>query len=109
MTTSTNCAATASSVAASTSPLNAMMPPNADVRSVASAFPYASSKFAALATPHGLACLTITHVGSANRVTHVHAASASATLLYDSSLPCSCLHDARLPTGGDGSRYRAAR
>src|SRR5512144_2779548 len=99
MTTSTNCAATASSVSASTSRLNAMMPPNADVRSVASAPAYASRVVGALATPQGLACLTMTHVGASNRVTHVHAASASATLLYESALPCSCRYVAMLPAG----------
>ncbi len=57
------------------------MPPNADVGSVANALRYASSGVAAIATPHGLACLTITHADSAKVFTHSHAASLSATLL----------------------------
>ena len=39
------------------------------------------------ATPHGLACFTITHEGFLNSLTHSHAASASTILLYESSLP----------------------
>ena len=39
------------------------------------------------ATPQGLACLTMTHAGSLNSLTHSQAASASTILLYDSSLP----------------------
>jgi AICAR transformylase/IMP cyclohydrolase PurH len=37
------------------------------------------------ATPHGLACLTITQAGSLKLRTHSSAASASAILLYDIS------------------------
>src|SRR5439155_4866861 len=85
--TSTNCAATASTVAASTLRLNAMMPPKEDVGSVANAARYASNGVAAIATPQGFACLTMTHAGSANVRTHSHAASLSAMLLYESSLP----------------------
>ena len=102
--TSRNCADTASTVAASTGRLNAMMPPNADVGSVASALRYAASGVAAMATPQGFACLTITHAGSANVFTHSHAASLSATLLYDSSLPCSCRYVAIVPGAGASSR-----
>ena len=67
------------------------MPPKAEVGSVANACWYASSGVSATATPHGLACLTMTQAGSSKVLTHSHAASASAMLLYDSSLPCSCL------------------
>ncbi|MOA65945.1 hypothetical protein D3C78_1925240 [compost metagenome] len=42
------------------------------------------------ATPHGLACLTMTQAGLTKLFTHSSAASVSATLLNDSSLPCSC-------------------
>ena len=80
-TTSTNCFDTSSAVAPSTSRLNAMIPPNADVGSVSSARWYAVKVSAAIATPHGLACLTITHTGTSNDRAHSHAASASATLL----------------------------
>ncbi len=57
---------------------------------------------AAIATPHGFACLTMTHAGSSKTRTHSSAASVSATLLYDSSLPCSCR------AAGHRSRRRAA-
>ena len=46
---------------------------------------------------------------SSKALTHRHAASASATLLNDSSLPCSCRAVASAPTGAPGSRYIAAR
>ena len=61
--------------------------PNEDIK----AFAYASLASAPTATPHGFACLTITQAGTSNVFTHSHAASASAILLYDSSLPCNCL------------------
>jgi hypothetical protein len=41
--------------------------------------------------------LTITHAGPSNWRTHSHAASASAMLLYESSLPCSCVNVASVP------------
>ena len=42
---------------------------------------------AATATPHGFACLTITHAGASNALTAWNAASASTRLLNDNSLP----------------------
>ncbi|MNT12301.1 hypothetical protein D3C72_1472240 [compost metagenome] len=91
--TSTNCFATACAAASSSSTLKAMMPPKAEVESVLKALSYASSAFAPSATPHGLACLMMTQaapLAASNDLTHSQAASASAMLLYDSSLPCSC-------------------
>ena len=44
---------------------------------------------AAVATPQGLACLTMTQAGVGNCRTHSMAVSASAMLLKESSLPCS--------------------
>ena len=41
----------------------------------------------ASATPHGLACFTITQAGLLNSLTHSQAASASTILLYESSFP----------------------
>ena len=41
-----------------------------------------------MATPQGLACLMMTQAGASKALTHSQAASASAMLLYDSSLPC---------------------
>ena len=38
----------------------------------------------------GLACFTITHAGSLKDLTHSNAASVSAILLNESSLPWSC-------------------
>ena len=102
--TSRNCAATVSTVAASIGRLKAMMPPNADTGSVATAFLYASIGVSAIATPQGFACLTMTHAGSANVFTHSQAASLSAMLLYESSLPCSCRKLAMLPASGASSR-----
>ena len=80
------------------------MPPKAEVGSVFSAFAYAVAQSSATATPHGLACLTITHAGAAKLLTHSHAASASAMLLYESSLPCSCLAVTSEPGAGARSR-----
>src|SRR5438270_710885 len=74
-------------LAASIGRLKARMPPNAEVGSVASAARYASSGAVPSAAPQGFACLTITHADSAKLLTHSHAASLSAILLYDSSLP----------------------
>ncbi len=88
--TSTNCLATCSAAAPSSGRLNAMIPPKADVGSVAKAFAYASPQPAPIATPHGFACLTITHAASSKVFTRSHAASESPMLLYESSLPCSC-------------------
>src|SRR6185437_6472062 len=73
--TSTNCAPTASAVSASTLRLNAIMPPKAVVGSVASALRYASNGVAATATPQGLAWLTSTQAVSLNVLTHSQAAS----------------------------------
>ena len=70
------------------------MPPKAEVESVLNAFSYASCAVTPMATPHGLACLMMTQaapLAGSNDFTHSHAASASAMLLYDSSLPCSCV------------------
>src|SRR5512138_1724996 len=100
----------ADAAAASTIRLNAMMPPNADVGSVANAFRYAASGESASATPHGFACFTITQAhempkpAATKLFTHSHAASASAMLLYDSSLPCSWRHVARVLGAGAASR-----
>ena len=65
-------------------------------------------------TPQGLACLTMAHrrIAHASKLfTHsASAASVSATLLYDSSLPCSCVATAMPALGAAGrSTYRAAR
>src|SRR6266567_3236136 len=56
------------------------------------------------ATPQGFACFTITHAGSAKVFTHSHAASESAILLNESSLPCSCLSVAMAPATRGSSR-----
>ena len=53
------------------------MPPNALTGSHALARSYAVVMSSATATPHGLACLTMTQAGSAKRWTSRHAASAS--------------------------------
>src|SRR5688572_22697226 len=88
--TSTNCRSViAFAVSSSSSRLNAMMPPKADVGSVRYARSYASTSDTEVATPHGFACLTITHAGSANTRTHSTAVSVSAMLLNESSLPWS--------------------
>ena len=55
----------ASAVAASSGRLLATIPPNAETLSQASASFHASSRLPRVATPHGLACLTMTIVGSA--------------------------------------------
>ncbi len=60
---------------------NAIIPPNAEVGSVLNAKSYALNAELASATPQGLACLTITHAGPENSLTHSHAASASTILL----------------------------
>ena len=65
------------------------MPPKALSGSQASALRQASTKVAAMATPQGLACLTIPTAGSANSATSANAASVSLRLLHDSSLPLS--------------------
>ena len=67
--------------------LKAIIPPNAEVGSVLKARSYDSKTPVLSATPHGLACFTITQAGLSNSLTHSHAASASTILLYDSSLP----------------------
>jgi hypothetical protein len=48
------------------------------------------SRLTSMATPQGLACLMITQAGVSKVLTHSQAASASAMLLYESSLPCNC-------------------
>ena len=86
--TSTNCRSLISSaVFLSSALLKAIMPPKADVGSVLNARSYALKTEFASATPHGLACFTITHAGSSKALTHSQAASASTILLYESSLP----------------------
>ena len=87
------------------------MPPKADVGSVLNAFWYASRLDPPSATPHGLACLTMTQVAAApgappggKVLMHSHAASASAILLYESSLPCSCVALTSEPAAGSASR-----
>jgi hypothetical protein len=67
----------ASAVGPSSLPLTATIPPKAETLSHASAWFQASSRLSALATPHGLACLTITTVGGPSRNS---AASSSAAL-----------------------------
>ena len=42
----------------------------------------------------------MTHAGASKLFTHSHAASASAMLLYESSLPCSCLAVTSEPGAG---------
>jgi hypothetical protein len=51
----------------STSRFSTTMPPYAEVGSEASAFSYASSTVAPIATPQGFACLTITHAAARTR------------------------------------------
>ena len=88
--TSTNCAASFSPSAASTSRLSTTMPPYADTGSEARALSYASSIVAPSATPHGFACFTMTHAGSANSRQIRRAAERSLRLLKEMALPCSC-------------------
>ena len=66
------------------------MPPKAEVGSVVNALEYASRASIPTATPHGLACLTMTQAGVSKLLTHSQAASASAMLLKLSSFPCTC-------------------
>ena len=61
---------------------------------VVNLYPFAS----VVATPQGLACLTITQAGATNCRTHSIAVSASAMLLNDSSLPCTVCAPA-MPVG----------
>ena len=68
-------------VSSSNSRLNAIIPPNAEVGSVWNANSYACNGESAIATPQGLACLTITQAGSVKHFTHSRAASVSAMLL----------------------------
>ena len=63
------------------------MPPNAEVGSVLKAFWYAFNAFSPMAAPQGFACLTMTQAGTLKLLTHSQAASESAILLYESSLP----------------------
>ena len=53
------------------------MPPNALIGSQAWARSYAVAMSSKTATPHGLACFTITHAGRSKRCTSRHAASVS--------------------------------
>ena len=62
----------------------------ADTGSDASALSYASSVVAPSATPHGFACLTITHAGASNSRTSARAPERSLRLLNESSFPWSC-------------------
>ena len=55
----------------------AIIPPKAEVGSVLNAKSYAPKIFSDSATPQGLACLTMTHAGSSNALTHSPAASMS--------------------------------
>ncbi len=70
-----------SAAAASSTRFAATMPPNAETGSQRSAASHASASVAAEATPQGLACLTMTMVGSENSATHSKAASVSLRLL----------------------------
>ena len=73
----------ARAVAPSSVRFTATIPPKADTLSQASACAQASSRLSALATPQGLACLTMTTVGgpSLNSERRSNAASASLRLL----------------------------
>ena len=110
MSTSTNCLPTiAPRLSPSSGRLKAMMPPKAEVGSVANAFVVGVERGPPMATPHGLACLTITQAGVCRRsCTHSSAASASAMLLYESSLPCSMRAPATVPARGCGRGRSAA-
>ena len=81
MTTSVNRLATAPAVAASNVRFIATMPPKALTGSAANAVFQAVVKSAAVATPHGLACLMMAMVGSSNSATSSNAASVSLMLL----------------------------
>jgi hypothetical protein len=89
--TSRNWAETASIVAASIGRLNAMMPPKAETGSVANAFGMRERRIG----DGGAAGIRVLHddasgaSADASDFTHSHAASESARLLNDSSLPCS--------------------
>ena len=76
-TTSVNTGANASASAPGTGRLAATMPPKADTGSQALAATYALVMSPAMATPHGLACLTMTTAGSSKRCTRRQAASVS--------------------------------
>ncbi len=67
-----------------------MIPPNAEVGSVLYALLYASSKVLDVATPHGLACFTITQDGELNCSTQENALSVSTRLLNERALPDNC-------------------
>ncbi len=81
MITSVRIVAIFSAAAASSVRFTATMPPNAETGSQRSARSHASASVAALATPHGLACLMIATVGASNSATHSNAASVSFRLL----------------------------
>ena len=70
--------------------LKVMIPPNAEVGSVLYALLYASSKVLDVATPHGLACFTITQDGELNCSTQENALSVSTRLLNERALPDNC-------------------
>ena len=70
MITSVKMVAILAAVASSSVRFSATMPPNAETGSQASAASQAAATLAAVATPQGLACLTMTMVGSANSATH---------------------------------------
>src|SRR3989344_138356 len=105
MMTSRNTLTSSLAVVASSSLLNATIPPKADTGSQASAFLYASAGVRLTLTPHGFVCFTITAAGSENSATHSKAASASRRLLYESSFPCTFFAAATHGlSAADGSR-----
>src|SRR5258708_31495402 len=100
--------ATSSAVAASTARLNASTPPNAEIGSHASAFKYASSKVVCSAVRQGCFALMIPPAGFWNSAPSPRAAWRSARLLYESSLPWSCLAAANPSGARPVDTYRAA-
>ena len=105
-TTSTNSSRIASAAARSTTVLNAITDPKADVRSVASARLKASAALRPSAMPHGVVCLMITQATLCHGATAIIAASTSRRLLNDSSFPWSCCMFRR---PGSSVTYNAAR
>ena len=86
----------ATAVASSMATEKATTPPKADVGSQANAFCHASSGVAPMANPHGVVCLMIAQATcSANGSMAISAPSTSSRLLKLSSLPPSCVSDAR--------------
>src|SRR5882757_443054 len=91
MITSVRIAPIFSAAAASRVRFTATIPPNGEIGSQRNAKSQASASEDALATPQGLACLMIATVGASNSATHSIAASVSFRLLYDSSIPWTCV------------------